>query len=145
MTADRKAPAVAWAYGVLGLVPFAVSGVLAATARGDVKAGARRGLVLYAGLILSFLGGGRWGLEIGRKPVRASVISGSMAPTVGGFLCLLFLSSRPRLQLAALEAGYGAQWLWDARSRDVPAWYPGLRSVLTAGAACALSAALISA
>ena len=84
-------------------------------------------------------------MEIGREPVRASVISASMAPTVGGFLCLLLPRSRQRLQLAALAAAYGAQWLWDTRSPDVPAWYPELRSVLTAGAVGALLAGLASA
>lgn len=144
MRTRDKAPGVAWSYGLLGLIPFVAGGVLLAVGDRDGKAAARRGLVLYGALIASFLGGGRWGLEIADKPVRTSVISASMAPTVAGFLLTLLPRSMARAKFAGLIAVFAAQRAWDGRSRDVPTWYPRLRTTLTTVAALALLAGLAS-
>ncbi|MHB8283126.1 MAG: DUF3429 domain-containing protein [Caulobacteraceae bacterium] len=133
-----KAPSVAWTYGLLGLIPFAVGGVMLAVGDAKSKATARRGLVLYGALIASFLGGGRWGLEIADKPVRTSVISASMAPTVASFLLALLPRTMNRVKFAGLAAVFAAQWVWDTRSSAPPTWYPPLRTALTAGALAAL-------
>jgi hypothetical protein len=138
MKTRGEAPRVAWAYGLLGLIPFAVGGVVLAVGDAEKKAAARRGLIVYGGLIASFLGGARWGLEIPRRPVRALVISASMAPTVASFLLALAPRSRARTTFAGLIAVFAAQWLWDLGSDDAPAWYPGLRTALTTGATMAL-------
>jgi hypothetical protein len=140
---------VAWGYGLLGLIPFAVAGVVVATAdakrgEGQRKAAAERGLIVYAALIASFLGGARWGLEIPRRPVRTSVISASMAPTVASFLLALLPRSRAATALAGLMGVFAAQWAWDTRSTDTPAWYPGLRTVLTCGALIALLTGVVA-
>jgi hypothetical protein len=144
MRSRSEAPRVAWGYGLLGLIPFAVAGGVAAMADGERKAAAERGLIVYAALIASFLGGARWGLEIPRRPVRTSVISASMAPTVVSFLLALLPRSRARTTCAGLMAVFAAQWVWDARSQDTPAWYPGLRTVLTSGALIALMTGFVA-
>jgi len=91
---------------------------------------------LYAALILSFLGGARWGLEIPRPSPRTLIISASMAPTLVGFgLCLAPLSGAGFLGLAL---AFLAQFIWDFRAADAPSWYPALRAVLTAGAVLSL-------
>jgi hypothetical protein len=138
MKTEGETPVVAWTYGLLGLIPFAVGAVLLTTDDGEAKAAAKRGLILYGAVIASFLGGARWGLEIARQPVRTSVISASMAPTVASFLLALLPRSRARTTFAGLIAVFAAQWVWDTRSDDTPNWYPSLRTILTGGAVLAL-------
>jgi hypothetical protein len=143
MRTKTKAPTVTWSYGLLGLIPFAIGGVMLTLGNAPGKAAAKRGLVLYGALIASFLGGGRWGLEIADKPVRTSIISLSMAPTVIGFLLALLPRSMARTKFAGLTALFAAQWVWDTRSRSVPTWYPSLRTALTTGAVVALLTGLL--
>ncbi len=140
-----KAPRVTWIFGLLGLIPFFAGGLATSISTGETRTRSQRALAAYSALILSFLGGGRWGLEIDRRPVRVPVIGASMLPTVTGFLLLLLPASKPRLTLGGLAAAMTAQWLWDVKATDTPQWYPGLRSVLTAGASAALLAGLVSA
>ena len=138
MRTRHETPGVAWTYGVLGLIPFAVAGAALVIGDDRRKAQAKRGLILYAGLIASFLGGARWGLEIEDKPVRTTVISASMAPTVGGFLLALAPKAMVKTKFAGLIAIFAGQWLWDVRSSETPSWYPVLRTALTTGAVVAL-------
>ena len=134
MLAKARPPAVTWVYGLLGLIPFLAGAAAAVTITGVGRTLAQLELIAYGALILSFLGGGRWGLEIGRSPVRAVVISASMLPTVSGFVILICMGVANPLRLLLLSAAFLAQWVWDIRSKDTPAWYPPLRHVLTAGA-----------
>ncbi len=130
----ERPPLVTWVYGGLGLLPFFGGAGAAVLFSGLPRLVAQLELIAYGALILSFLGGGRWGLEIGRRPVRAAVISASMAPTVVAFLILIAMGAPNPWRLAALSAAFVAQWAWDVRSADTPAWYPPLRHLLTAGA-----------
>lgn len=134
---DRP-PAVTWAYGGLGLLPFAAGAVGALVAGGVLRSLVQLGLLVYGGLILSFLGGARWGLEISRRPIRPAVISGSMAGAVLSTLLVAAMGAPPAWRLLALAAGHLGQWAWDVRSGDTPPWYPRLRHVLTAGAVLSL-------
>jgi hypothetical protein len=138
-------PTVTWLYGLLGLIPFFGAAGAALLTFGPARAVAQMALLGYGGLILSFLGGGRWGLEIGRRPVRPLVISASMLPTIVAFLLLVAPVLPIRLRLLGMAAALVAQWAWDVRSADTPNWYPTLRHVLTAGAvACLATAAAAS-
>ena len=130
----ERPPVVTWVYGGLGLIPF-FAGAVAAIAFGDLyRSFAQLELLAYGALILSFLGGGRWGLEIGRRPVRTGVIGLSMLPTIVGFLLLIAMGLSNAWRLVAMSAAFLAQWAWDVRSKDTPSWYPPLRHLLTAGA-----------
>ena len=130
----ERPPVVTWVYGGLGLIPF-FAGAVAAVAFAELyRSFAQLELLAYGALILSFLGGGRWGLEIGRRPVRAGPIGLSMLPTVVGFLLLIAMSVSNAWRLVGMSAAFVAQWAWDVRSADTPAWYPPLRHLLTAGA-----------
>jgi hypothetical protein len=133
-----RPPAVTWVYGGLGLLPFVATAVGALVLSGVYRSLLQLGLLVYGGLILSFLGGGRWGLEIGRGPVRPGVISGSMAGAVVSTLLVAAAGVRPSWRLCILALAHVAQWAWDVRSRDTPPWYPTLRHVLTGGAVASL-------
>ena len=130
----ERPPAVTWIYGGLGLIPFFGGAIAAVGLSGLGRIVAQLELIAYGALILSFLGGGRWGLEIGRRPVRAVEISASMLPTVVAFLILITMGAPNSWRLVAMSLAFVAQWAWDVRSKDTPPWYPPLRHLLTAGA-----------
>ncbi len=134
MITKARPPAVTWVYGLLGLIPFFAGAIAAAMIAGVGRTLAQLELLAYGALILSFLGGGRWGLELGRTPLRVAVISASMLPTIAGFLILICMGVANPVRLLLLSVAFLGQWVWDIRSKDTPAWYPPLRHVLTAGA-----------
>ena len=126
-------------YGLLGLIPFLSPPLisLATPAHGGIL-----GLVslIYGALILSFLGGARWGQEVARPEPRTGVITLAMLPTLAGFGLLLASNLDRPAQLAAMAALFGLQFFWDAASQGLPPWYPRLRLILTAGAIAGLTA-----
>lgn len=127
----------AWICGLLGLIPFwalpvgLVSGALPAERLVPAVA-------LYAALIVSFLGGARWGLALGGAAPRPIVLAASMAPTLVVWFVLL-LGLGPRVTLLALAAALAGAGVWDARSPGLEDWYRRLRLTLTSGAAAALA------
>lgn len=130
-------PRPALVYGLAGLTPFvACTAILLLHAEDAELAVAVE--ALYAAIILSFLGGARWGLEIPRTPPRATVITLTMAPSVLGFGTALWTmggadeATNAVVGLLALAALFVATGVWDVTSPDVPAWYPRLRILLTA-------------
>lgn len=126
-------------YGLLGLIPFFVPPVVASVS--PAHAGIL-GLVpvMYGALILSFLGGARWGPEVARPQPRLGVISLSMLPTLAGLALLLATWLDRHSQLVAMAALFGLQFVWDAGSIGLPAWYTRLRLILTIGAVAGLLA-----
>ena len=123
-----------WIYGALGLIPFFGGAAAAVWLSSLGRVVAQLELIAYGALILSFLGGGRWGLEISRQPVRPVVISASMLPTIVAFLILIAMGVPNGWRLVAMSLAFAAQWVWDVRSKDTPPWYPPLRHLLTLGA-----------
>nr|WP_294519130.1 DUF3429 domain-containing protein [uncultured Rhodopila sp.] len=133
-------PRLVLTYGLLGLIPFFAPPVIGFALPGArVLAGTV--LALYAALILSFLGGARWGLAVGRPEPDAGAVSLAMLPSLAG-LGLLLAPGGVRLPL--LAAALALHWLWDVRSAGLPAWYPRLRSLLTAGAVLGLLAGAVT-
>jgi putative flippase GtrA len=120
-------------YGALGLIPFWAPSAIA-WARPELAAAMSAALAIYAGLILSFLGGARWAFAVARP--RPSVLSVSLAmlPTLVGFGLLLAPTSVGWLRLPGLAVALAAMGAWDLRPGDPPAWYPRLRGLLTLAA-----------
>jgi hypothetical protein len=143
MTTRRAAtPAGVLIYGLLGVIPF-VAPALAGLAFPAFKATAGLLLALYAGLILSFLGGARWGFANTVATPRFTVVSLSMLPTLVALALLALPAEARRLQLFGLAAALALHWLWDIGSDGLPGWYARLRSLLTAGAVAGLLAGAI--
>nr|WP_294543106.1 DUF3429 domain-containing protein [uncultured Rhodopila sp.] len=132
-------PRVVLAYGLLGLIPFLAPPLIGLVLPG-CRAPAATILAFYAALILSFLGGARWGLAVDHPVPDSKIVSRAMLPTVAGLALLL---APDRVRLPGLAAALALHWLWDIRSAGLPAWYPGLRSVLTAGAVLGLAAGTV--
>jgi hypothetical protein len=132
-------PRAVLVYGLLGVIPF-VAPPIAGAVVADWKPEAAVVLARYAALILSFLGGARWGLAIAHPPARTSLISLAMLPSLVGLALLLLPPAARPWQFAGLAAALILHWLWDLRGDSLPAWYPWLRTPLTLGAVAGLVA-----
>jgi hypothetical protein len=137
-----KLPRVAWIYGAAGLIPFL--GCAAADIAGAPPGQGwwRLALLIYAAVILSFLGGARWGFELAHLPAKAVVITLSMAPSIAGFFLLLTPPHLQRWALGGAVVAHILQWAWDIQAKGAPDGYGRLRSVLAAGAVLSMLAAL---
>ena len=120
-------------FGLLGIIPFWLlpAKTLLVPAWGGISAVVE---VFYAALILSFLGGSRWGLSVRDQSPDPMVIGLAMTPTIAGLAILAFIHGLVRLQLLALAAALTLCCAWDITAKDLPPWYGRLRSVLTLGA-----------
>ena len=146
-TFTGKIPGTALLLGLAGLIPF-VAGAAALWAKLPMlppETGLKLAIV-YGAIILSFLGGIRWGTAIGPYDTGRQTLefSASVLGSLAG-LAAVFLPAIPALAL--LIAGFLMQGLWDVMSVDsgrLPAWFGRLRMILTAGAVVSLVAALLA-
>jgi hypothetical protein len=85
----------------------------------------------YGAIILSFLGGVRWGLAIRTQPVPVKDIVFSVVPAIAAWFSL-FLTAP--VSVAVLLLCFCAQGAWDSLSVQAgraPQWYGPLRITLT--------------
>jgi hypothetical protein len=142
-----KIPGAALVLGLAGLIPF-VAGAAAQWTRIPLlpsDAGLKL-VIVYGAIILSFLGGIRWGTAIGPYDQGRQTLEfpASVLGSLAG-LAAVFLPAIPALAL--LIAGFLMQGLWDVMSVDagrLPNWFGRLRMILTAGAVISLVAALLA-
>jgi hypothetical protein len=142
-------PHVALVLGLAGLIPFVASAAASLVADTVTSQLALKSLAAYAAVILSFLGGVRWGVLL---PERARFDSYgpaviSVLPSIIAW-CALLLDTRGMLVL--LLIGLLAQYLidseWSPLGQGIhfPRWYPRLRLLLSAGACACVAAGLYS-
>ena len=142
-----KIPGAALYLGLAGLIPFVAGAAAQWVSIPLLPSGTGlRLVIIYGAIILSFLGGIRWGTAIGpydsgrqTQEFSASVL-GSLAGLAAAFL-------PPIPALALLIAGFLMQGLWDVMSVDagrLPNWFGRLRMILTGGAVVTLVAALLA-
>jgi hypothetical protein len=142
-----RIPVAALLLGLAGLIPFAAgaASLWVPLPLLPPETGLRL-VVIYGAIILSFLGGIRWGTAIG--PYDASRQAPEFAASVMGSLAGLSAAFLPAIPaLAMLIAGFLMQGLWDVMSVDsgrLPGWFGRLRMILTAGVVVALVAALVA-
>ena len=150
MAEDRSQsniPAVALVLGLAGLIPFGLAAVsLWVAVPGLSPDHGFRLLTAYGAIILSFLGGIRWGTAIGPYGSRrqATEFTLSVLGSIAG-LAAVFLTSIPSLTL--LIGGFLMQALWDVTSVEtgrLPLWFGKLRMILTAFVVTCLIAALVA-
>jgi hypothetical protein len=128
-----SAPRAVLAYGLLGIIPF--WSLPLAIRFAPYWAGVALGVeAAYAALILSFLGGARWGLALRDAAPNPVVVGLAMTPTLIGLAALVFLHGEARAQLAVLAAALALSWAWDVTAKGLPPWYGRLRTTLTLGA-----------
>ena len=94
-------------------------------------------LVVYAGVILSFLGGIRFGFAVlqGRPlPLALSVLpslAGALLALVGWVGLFTGFETVAAIALAALALCFLAQWLWDRGAAGAPSWFGPMRTRVT--------------
>lgn len=146
-TLSGRIPAAALVLGLAGLIPFLAGAASqwASLPMLPAETGLRLA-ILYGAIILSFLGGIRWGTAIG--PYDAGRQTTEFTASVLGSLAGLAAAFLPTIPaLALLIAGFLMQGLWDVMSVDagrLPSWFGRLRMILTAGAVLSLIAALLA-
>lgn len=144
MKSRTHIPGPVLGYGVAGILPF-WGLATAALVFGDWRAAALAGLAAYGALILSFLGGARWGIEAMRAAPRLGVVTLAMVPTLAGWGLVMMPAAMRAAQLAGLALLLAVHLAWDLRAVGLPGWYPRLRAVLTAGAMAGLLAGAVAA
>ncbi|MFO1495108.1 MAG: DUF3429 domain-containing protein [Lysobacterales bacterium] len=138
----RIPPAAAWLGGA-GVIPFVAIATLAVVASdASLRELALRAFVAYSAVILSFLGGVRWGAALGEVQWRALALS--VAPSLLAFLCLLIPAEHAVKVLALLYAVVGLFDVLRRPSPEWPAWFMKLRARLS-GAVVVVHVALLAA
>lgn len=135
-------PPIVLLYGLLGLIPFLAPpliGVMFPELRPTVGVI----LSLYAGLILSFLGGARWGFAVQAPAPSACTVSLAMLPTLVALGLLALPGDLNRQRWAGLAVALGLHCVWDLSTATPPAWYGKLRTILTAGAIAGLAGGIL--
>ncbi len=141
MTDSNRIPTRALWGGLAGWIPFWVPAVLTlqASLTGRSPAAELALYTLYGALILSFLGGVRWGRALASdRPQEAGPWVLALLPTCFGlFAIFAHWAGGPVTGIALTLAGLVAQLGWDRqalRAGDLPAWYGQLRLILSLGA-----------
>lgn len=142
-------PVLPYVLGIAGLVPFVGLAILAQFLIHQTGEAINVFLLAYGAVILSFLGGTRWGAEIHRHPdtPNSMVLALAMLPPLAGWAALIIeVMMASDLAYAILISGLMLQFLWDAaaiRNGTFPAWYMPLRLILTLVASASLAVPVI--
>lgn len=143
-------PKTAFWLGWAGVIPFAGLAALvlfdAAPVAGLDRARALTALLAYGMIILSFMGGVQWGLEMARgsQHGRAAGGLGYAASVVPALIAFAAFFASPAAALLILAVGFALLLAYDLRRiRDGigPAWYARLRVQLSTAVVVSLAAA----
>ena len=131
-----RVPAAAWKLGLAGLLPFGALAIGVALGLDH----AETGLLNYGALILSFMGGCRWGFAAAGLGQGASfsMLGISVLPALYAWAVLLMPFAPAAL---ALSVGFLGLYLADralTKTGGAPDWWTNLRTPLSAGACLAL-------
>jgi len=143
MEAEKSAPAPLWTIALLALSLFPISAGVYAFGPQRLATGALTSLLSWSAMVLSFLGGVRWGLESSRPAPRWTRLITSVVSSVAAWTLLMFRGHlSPGWMIIGFLGAFMLQWLFDHTAPDVPARYPRLSTTLTAGACVSLAVAL---
>ncbi len=135
-------PAAPLWLGLAGLLPFVAAALAILLPVSPWHEVGQRALLAYGAVILSFLGGVRWGLAMAAS--SAAKLFGrlglSVVPSLVGWVALLL---PPAQGLVLLALGFGLMLWADLRLAEAPCWYRQLRLPLSAGAISALLLGLL--
>lgn len=133
-------PKPALVLGLAGLIPFVCSALLTLSDNADVQSFATMSLAAYGAVILSFLGGVKWGIALSDNNALTSwqPLILSVLPSIVGWLALLLPAI---FMLIVLSAALVGQYCLDNNSvqqQKLPIWYGKLRLILSCGAVLSL-------
>lgn len=138
----RRIPLVAALVVIASLLPLAA--LVGWVASGNEADGgdAARALVAYAGVLLAFAAGARYGLAVRVTGLVVNAALVGFAPLIG-FVAMLMAPQAALALLAVGLAASGAFDVWSAERSGVPAWYGRLRLLTTPVAVLLVVAGLI--
>ncbi len=141
-------PAPAFWLGWAGVVPFAG---LTALSLGDIGSAegpssvVLQALVTYGMIILSFMGGVQWGLEMTGSDGRGHNALGFAASVVPALVAFAVSFVQPLVALVILALGFVGLLAYDLRRIKAgvgPRWYANLRLQLSSAVVLCLGAAV---
>jgi hypothetical protein len=140
---DEAPPVALWIIALLALAPFPASAIVYGYGPREVETPALGVILTWSAVVLSFLGGVRWGLETAMRAPRAGRQAISVLSAVAAWLLLLARHRFPdKWILAGAIVAFLLQWLFDHQGPDVPARYPKLSTAVTAAACVSLAICL---
>lgn len=99
---------------------------------------------VYAAVILSFLGGIRWGLALRQKSAKPALLVFSVVPAAIGWLSIF---APPVISIGTLLLAFCAQGAWDSRAFHSDGgliWFARIRIISTLFIAGSLAVALVA-
>lgn len=132
--ATTSTPAGALAIAIGALVPLALSltSIFFGGVGGFTESKASTGFVAYAGLLLVFVAGARFGRGLRANGAPGVTVTAS---AILAALTSIFLPAQVAAGvLAVAHAGHGAWDVWSADRAQLPAWYGRLRFQTTLAA-----------
>jgi Protein of unknown function (DUF3429) len=133
-------PVAPLALGVSGLIPFwgLALALLIYSALGRETNRIVFALAAYAAIIISFLGGIRWGLAVAAKAEDVKPYAISVVPSLVAWAALAAPGHWRFVILGLVALALGPLDLELVRSGQAPAWFGRLRMILSTGAGIAL-------
>jgi len=130
-----SSPPPALALGVAGLIPF-VSAPLYMYNAGFFLPSIATAQLTYGATILAFLGGVRWGFLVKEESSSWGQYTWSVTPSLLAWVALLV----PNMMVSytTIISGLVAAFIMDIKHGGYPAWFRGLRFLLTFCAAVSL-------
>ena len=108
---NRTLPPTARLLGYAGALPFAVLALVDLVADEPAAGHAVRGFLVYSAVILSFLGGVRWGVATRFDRFQSGALVISVLPSLWAFACLWWPD--PLLSAWGLGLGFAVMGLAD--------------------------------
>jgi len=145
----KAIPSSAFWLGWAGVIPFATfSALVFAGGGGGIDAAtALRALIAYGTIILSFMGGVQWGLEMSRREANAPQAIGLTASVLPALVAFAATFVEPLPALVILAAGFILLLAYDLsriRAGIGPVWYGALRVQLSTAVVLCLVAAMFA-
>ncbi|WP_293905586.1 DUF3429 domain-containing protein [Phenylobacterium sp.] len=136
-------PAALWGIALLALSPFPVSTYLYCYGPASGMGSALNALMLWSAVVLSFLGGVRWGLETREAQPRALRQAFSALCAVAAWVMILARGRLPETWvIGGFIVAFLIQWLFDHQTPDTPSRYPMLSTAVTTAGCVSLAWAL---
>lgn len=126
---DRTTHRIATALTAAGALPFIALVIAMAVLEAPTNSTAGLWLQTYSAVILSFLGGIRWGLGLASPGPSSGALALSVVPALAGWAMLPFaiiLMPGPLWYLGYALA-FALQLVWDRVSPEVPVWFKPVR------------------
>lgn len=136
-------PLALWVIALVALSPFPITALIYSYGPEARMAPALSALLQWSAVVLSFLGGVRWGLETRETSPRAMRQVFSAMCAVAGWVILLSRGHAPDTWvIVGFMVAFLIQWLFDHQTPDTPSRYPMLSTAMTSGACVSLALCL---